>query len=92
MLRKDINNVNTQQEQLKDQIKGEEIAIANKELEQKIAEITFELDNQVDQNKALLLQRKTLISNKEQVQKELEKLLKRTEMLESANGQLIREK
>ena len=33
MLRKDINNVNTQQEQLKDQIKGEEIAIANKELE-----------------------------------------------------------
>ena len=45
-----------------------------------------------DQNRALILQRKTLVSNKEQVQKELEKLLNRTELLETDKVNILKDK
>lgn len=40
----------------------------------------------------MILQRKTLVSTKEQIQKELEKLLKKVETLEAANSQILIDK
>ena len=44
-----------------------------------------------DQNKTMILQRKTLVSTKEQVQKELEKLLSKTESLEAEKANILRD-
>ena len=53
--------------------------MANRELEAKIAQLQAELQQANEGQKTLMLQRKTLISNKESVQKELEKVLKKSE-------------
>ena len=44
-----------------------------------------------DQNKTMILQRKALVSTKEQVQKELEKLLSKTESLEAEKADILRD-
>ena len=55
MLRRDVANAQTVQVQMRDQEKTDEIEMANKELELKIAELTKELETQTDQNKTMIL-------------------------------------
>lgn len=46
---------------MKDKFVGEEVVIANKEMEAQIAELKKELDMAKDQNKTMILQRKSLV-------------------------------
>ena len=82
MLRRDVSAFQQMEEQLKGKLVGEEVAIANKELEAQTAALKKELETAKDQNKTMILQRKSLVQTKEQIQKELEKLLTKTENLE----------
>lgn len=69
--------VQTQQQM--DSAQADTILEANKELEKQVAQLQLELKQVSDGQKALVLQRKTLIQGKESVSKELEKVLKKTE-------------
>ena len=62
-----------------DSAQADTILVANKELEKQVAQLQLELKQVSDGQKALVLQRKTLIQGKESVSKELEKVLKKTE-------------
>ena len=92
MLRRDVNAFQQMEEQLKDKLVGEEVAIANKELEAQTAALKKELETAKDQNKTMILQRKSLVQTKEQIQKELEKLLTKTENLEQEKKTIQKDK
>ena len=65
---------------------------ANRELSKKVEQLTKELMNMQESQKALMLQRKNLIQGKEQVQKELEKVLRKTETETEKSTKLLKEK
>ena len=92
MLRRDVSAFQQMEEQLKGKLVGEEVAIANKELEAQTAALKKELETAKDQNKTMILQRKSLVQTKEQIQKELEKLLTKTENLEQEKKTIQKDK
>ena len=67
MLRREVSALQQTEEKMKDKFVGEEVVIANKEMEAQIAELKKELDTAKDQNKTMILQRKSLVQTKEQI-------------------------
>ena len=93
-LTKELTQTRTkfQQREGKDQEQAGYLTDANRELALKVEQLENELGYADEGNKTLMLQRKTLISNKESVQKELDKVLKRSETQITELDRLLREK
>ena len=79
-------------QKLMDQAQADAIMVENRELQRRIAEMEKQVQEANEGQKALILQRKTLISNKESVQKELDKVLRKTETDLAEKDKQVKEK